>query len=548
NMFIVIGQDRLAQPRTEAERATAAGTADVSVAGASAAAIPEKSGDSVPADSSSFVRPYYDYGADMIAPYSQAVSVRIYSTIDIRKPVLTRTVAVDGYYVSSRKIADALYIITNKNAYNYSEGTPEPVIPIFRDSAAGDDAVRLPYDKMYYFPGTEMSSYVVIGTIPLNNTGEAAKISAYLGAGNNIYSSAGNLYIAAGRYSEVRAAASNISSTTDVAPVPEGVIRYDLNTLVLKFTLTPNGPEPAYKGEVPGSVLNQFSMDEYLGYFRIATTKGDVWGTGENLSKNNIYVLDGNMNIAGKIEDIAPGEKIYSARFMGARAYMVTFRITDPLFVIDLGNPAAPKILGALKIPGYSDYLHPYDENHLIGFGKDTAEVSNSTFGSGTESTMSFYQGIKMALFDVTDPANPVQKFSVIIGDRGTDSELLRNHKALLFSKEKNIIAFPVTLYEKPADIGIQGDDLYKATQYGQFTFQGAYVYSLDPDAGFVLKGRVTHMTEDDYLKAGSHYYTSEKAVKRIIYIRDTLYTLSDSVIMANLTEGLAYAGQVRLP
>src|SRR5690606_4427933 len=119
-------------------------------------------------------------------------------------------------------------------------------------------------------------------------------------------------------------------------------------------------------GSVPGTVLNRFSMDEYDGHFRIATTTGRIWGEGEDQSKNHLFILDGNMNRVGEETDIAPGERIYAVRFMGERAYMVTFRTVDPLFAIDVSDPAAPKVLGALKIPGYSDYLHPYDENHLI--------------------------------------------------------------------------------------------------------------------------------------------------------------------------------------
>jgi uncharacterized secreted protein with C-terminal beta-propeller domain len=122
-------------------------------------------------------------------------------------------------------------------------------------------------------------------------------------------------------------------------------------------------------------------MDEHKGYFRIATTVGEVWRTGENTSKNNVYVLDSSLSITGKIEGIAPGEKIYSVRFMGDRAYMVTFKKVDPFFVLDLQDPRNPAILGKLKIPGYSDYLHPYDENHIIGFGKDTVEMGAKEWG-----------------------------------------------------------------------------------------------------------------------------------------------------------------------
>lgn len=152
----------------------------------------------------------------------------------------------------------------------------------------------------------------------------------------------------------------------------------------------------------------------------------------------NVYILDEALKVAGRIEDIAPGERIYSVRFMGDRAYMVTFKQVDPLFAIDLKDPKAPKILGALNIPGYSDYLHPYDGNHIIGFGKDTVE----------KGSMAYYQGMKPAVFDVSDVAHPKEKFKEIIGGRGTESELLHNHKALLFDREKNLLAFPVTVME----------------------------------------------------------------------------------------------------
>ena len=116
-------------------------------------------------------------------------------------------------------------------------------------------------------------------------------------------------------------------------------------------------------------------MDEHNGFFRIATTIGQVWN-GD--SSNNIYILDENLERVSEIEDIAPGEKIYSARFMGGKAYLVTFKKIDPFFTLDLSDPYYPKILGKLKIPGYSDYLHPFDENHIIGIGKDTVEPKES--------------------------------------------------------------------------------------------------------------------------------------------------------------------------
>jgi len=172
-------------------------------------------------------------------------------------------------------------------------------------------------------------------------------------------------------------------------------------TLVYRIELNQEQVNILSEGTVSGYVLNQFSMDEYSGYFRIATTTNNFnWRTfaEEATSKNNVYVLDMNLDVVGELEDLAPGEQIYSARFMGDRLYLVTFRNIDPLFVIDLSNPTAPTVLGQLKVTGYSGYLHPYDENHIIGIGKETEYEAKEDF--------SWYQGVKISLFDVSDVSN----------------------------------------------------------------------------------------------------------------------------------------------
>jgi uncharacterized secreted protein with C-terminal beta-propeller domain len=219
---------------------------------------------------------------------------------------------------------------------------------------------------------------------------------------------------------------------------------------------------------------------------------------------------------------MAPGERIYSVRFMGSRAYVVTFRTVDPLFVIDLKDPKKPKVLGQLKIPGYSDYLHPYDENHIIGFGKDAVAVGDNAY----------YLGMKIAVFDVSNVSNPVQMFSEKIGDRGTDSELLRNHKALMFSKEKGILSFPVTVMTVKNKSGNTGS--YGMPEYGTFEFQGAYVYSINLKDGLKLKGHITHISDQEYKLSGDYWYNSNKNIQRILYIDDVLYTVSGYGIKAN--------------
>jgi inhibitor of cysteine peptidase len=286
-------------------------------------------------------------------------------------------------------------------------------------------------------------------------------------------------------------------------------------------------------GKAKGHILNQFAMDEHDGYFRIATTiSGYV--NNRDTSTNNVYVLDSALKATGALEDVAPGESIYAVRFMGKRAYMVTFLHVDPLFVIDLSQPAAPRILGKLKIPGYSDYLHPYDETHLIGIGKEVdASIDANLVHTENAVYYTAIQGVKLALFDVKDVANPIEVYKEVIGDRGTESLAAQDHKAFLFDKEKGLLVIPVTLAElKPGQ---------PKNMQGEYVFQGAYVYNLTLKNGFNLKGKVTHYdTTDAFQKSGQYFYGGQSDITRSLYINNVLYTLSQSRLQLNDLASLA--------
>lgn len=472
-------------------------------------------------------------------PVSNTVKAVVFDIRNKNDIKQVREVELEGNYISSRKVGNKLYLAANKyldyyHIMEYQESAE--FLPLYRDTQTKNDYIAIPYPDICYFPGRLEPNYLLVAGLDLDRADQEMKVSAYLGGGENIYATENHLYVAVTDYQ-----AGESQTEKRILPDSESI---DVQTMVYKFTLEEGEVKYAAQGEVPGTVLNQFSMDEHKGYFRIATTKGDTWQQGENTSKNNVYILNEKMKITGKIEDIAPGEKIYSARFMGDRGYLVTFKKVDPLFVIDLKNPEEPKILGALKIPGYSDYLHPYDENHIIGFGKDTIELSQKD-GTGKElGTTAFYQGMKIALFDVSDVAHPVQKFQEIIGDRGTDSDLLHNHKALLFSREKNLMAFPVTVMEVKNKSAVETN----IPAYGEFVYQGAYVYKIDLKDGFQLKGTITHLDDQDRLKAGYDWYSSNKNVERIIYIGDTLYTLSQGMIKAHDLDSLKEINQMIIP
>lgn len=419
-------------------------------------------------------------------------SAKLYNVKDKINPTLERTVEVEGDYLTARMIDSNVYIASNKymyyayicNTYKSTELNEDDFKPHYLDTATSNETKSINFDCIYYIPEFEDTNYLNIVAFNITNNQEA-NVESYLGAGEEIYASKENLYVTKTKYDYER---KNKTSIT---------------TEIYKFNLNNANCTLAKAGDVPGSVLNQFSMDECNGYFRIATTDSTSWNSESNT--NNLYVLNENLETIGKIEGLAKGERIYSVRFMGNRAYMVTFVETDPLFVIDLSNPTTPTVLGELKIPGYSKYLHPYDETHLIGIGEDT-EVVNYGYGDRVVTN-----GMKMAMFDVTDPNNPKELYNVKIGEKGTYSELLYNHKALLFSKEKNIIAFPISITEND----------YKVT------FQGAIVYGVSLEKGFELKTKISN-SATDY----DRYY-SRNRVERIIYIKDTLFTLSNGLIKA---------------
>jgi len=477
-------------------------------------------------------------------PYISITKAIVYDISDKSAPKQIRELELEGSYLSSRKIGDSLYLISNKYAdiYTIMNGHETVPAPMVRDSAVQDRLTEIAYTDIRYFPGFVEPSYMLVASVDLS-AGEPMDVQTFLGSGQNIYASSDHLYVAVTKYEMPLVGENPIDQqNASIMIVPT----YSKpSTEIYKFSLNRSSVTYMAKGKVPGTIINQFAMDEFEEHFRIATTTGELWGSGQSASKNNLYILNEALAQVGQIEGIAPGERIYSVRFTGKRAYMVTFRTVDPLFVIDVADPAKPSILGALKIPGYSDYLHPYDDNHLIGFGKDTVEVDNKDDAGNTVSTNAFYLGMKVALFDVTDVEHPKELHKVIIGDRGTNSELLYNHKALLFSKEKNLLAFPVDLYEVQGSKGATKQG--QMPQYGTFSYQGAYVYSLNPANGFQLRGTITHLTQDEWKKSGN-YWSGDNSVRRILYIGDTLYTVSDGQIKANAMNDLKEIGSVNIP
>lgn len=517
------------------------------------------------------IHSYYDgpvykgIAVDSAMPYyrSSKTFVNIYDISDRSSPFLSRNYTIDGNYYNSRMIGDYAYLITNQYVYDYDDTfIPEAA---YRCSS-GDRCFNV-----WYFDNPDNShQFTIISSINLRETAEPESKVFLMGYTQNLFVSQENIYVVYSKYlsiydfferiadalspimpGSVQAKIAEIKSSTVFSSyekmsamgriiqnytetlgaeerlnfqkqvedkyqkVYEDISKEMEKTVIHKISISNGAIEYKVQGEVPGYTLNQFSMDEFEGNLRIATTTGS-W---QSTSKNHVYILDSDLKMTGKVEDLAPGERIYSVRFMGTRAYMVTFRQIDPLYVIDMSNPTNPAVMGFLKIPGVSDYLHPYDESHLIGVGRDASEEGR-------------IKGMKISLFDVSDVQNPTEISKYFIGKQGTYSEALNDHKAFLFSREKNLLAIPVseTTDEKHWN-----------------TWQGAYVFSINIENGFVLKGKVTHMNETE-LSGSEYYYDYTSQIRRSLYMDDVLYTVSQRMIKANSLTDMSETGKVYLP
>lgn len=507
--------------------------------------------------------------------------IQIYDAGDKEKPVLKKELTSPGRCVTSRLIGDYEYIIVNAPVYGTDKlGMKKVVLP--KINVNGLDRTVSP-TRVHYFDVPDYNyQYTIILAVNVRDENEPVTEKTFLtGVSQNVFASQEHIYLTAGKMPDLekqsvrfferllpavpaglRAAMTEIrDSGADFATKlskAESVIDEYLNeldpaaapalinrvtasyeewqqdlarernmTVIHKLAVAGNEITYLCKGEVPGQVLNQFSMDEYQGFFRIATTSEGFTFSGPWVNRNNVYVLDDKMRITGRLEGLAAGERIYAARFMGKRCYLVTFRQVDPLFVVDLEDPREPKLLGELKIPGYSNYLHPYDEHHLIGIGKEVAAGPVPLPGVPEEEVEPPVRvivptretGIKISLFDVTDPTQPKETAKYVIEGSSIDSPALHDHKAVLFSKSKNLLAIPVSFYPVYRETD-------KTPVYRQW--HGAYVFDISL-RGISLKGTVQHGPEN---RPGFQEYNCP--VKRCLYIEDALYSVSERMVKAN--------------
>lgn len=506
--------------------------------------------------------------------YSPVTHALIIDVSDKENPNILKDYSIDGHFSDARMIGDYAYFVTNSNI-NYQH----PRLPVILESS-----VKIMTPDAFYFDNIEQfSNFNTLTAIDI--FGDTVNSETFLmGYTGTFYVSEDNFYLTYqqsmpfGFYDnssrdrffdvvvpllpndiqdEIKAIQNDSSMNASTKwikiselmqksynemnkndkeklfeKIREALNEYDVKmqeetrkTIIHKISINKGEIEYVTMGSVPGRLLNQFSMDQSGDRFRVATTTEYYTQYQGTVRANAVYVLDEQLNIVGGLDQIAPGESIFSARFIGDRLYLVTFQQIDPFFVIDLSTDT-PKILGELKITGFSNYLHPYDEEHIIGIGRDTKEIEEGRVQQ---------LGIKIALFNVADVNNPKVIDDVIIGDSSTYSEVLNNHKAFFFDKTRGVLSIPIS--GDAESLNENSSSKMFAPDYNRWN--GFYVFDLNSSDGFNLKGTITHSADD------SRYYGMGNA--RTFYIDDVLYTASERYLKMNSFNNLEEINLIKL-
>ncbi|MFZ2632926.1 MAG: beta-propeller domain-containing protein [Desulfosalsimonadaceae bacterium] len=469
-------------------------------------------------------------------PYQEKTGILIVDVSNPAAPATIKDIQVDGYLVTSRITGGNLHVVaqflpdlppleiwydgsevgkeavTEANNQTLAPLTLDDFVPSYTVCDAGGAVVeegRAVATQNFIRPGDENGGTMIsIITIDMENPAADFTSTGFIADAHNVYASTDALYLV-----------STIYNYTDVEKPVDNLVddgngfaaewrNPTFETQIYKFDLG-DAVTFSAQGRVDGEILNQFSLGEYDGVLRIATTTGNTW---EGTSKNHVFCLKNNgdkLEVIGSIRDLAPGERLYSARFMGERGYLVTFVQVDPLFTLDLSDPAHPSVAGELKVPGYSTYLHPLNENYLLSVGQDTT-VEGDIVKNG---------GLQLSIYDIHDFSNPKLLHTAKIGDSGTYSEAMYNHKAVTFWPEQNLLALPVNEY---TTVSSDNGDAWENS------FNGMVVYRLTEDYDFELLGRMNLYSYD--ASDTAYYYPSWY---RGMFIDDYFYGITSNVVKA---------------
>lgn len=454
---------------------------------------------------------YMSYSISDIAKRNTCVME--YDLSNISKPELVNHSIVDGEYISSRKVDKHLYLITDKYvdiSINEDEElktaqyrVEEDCIPKVNGEEIPCSCIYIPEDMGFY------NNYKVITSLNISKDLELTDSAAFLSAGKNsfvfegveLYMGKDNIYL----YSRV------YNRETMMSEFKSDEVKLLYNTRIWKYEYNNGKIDFKANNDIKGELLNQFSLDEKDGYLRVVSNLMEHRAVSQNgdetkitgidmVESSSVYVLDDELNVCGSVEGIAEDEDIRSARFIGDYGYFVTFEQVDPLFVVDLSNPSEPVILDELKVTGFSEYLHMWDENLLFGVGEEADEDGRTL-------------GFKMSMFDVSDKENifEVNKYAV----EGVWASDTYDYKNMMVAPEKSL--FGLTVYKDDYELDMED---YKLGIFHRNISQTEFnVYKYEDD-------KFSEVISYEYESEYSLRWEYEDFEYRGLYIGDYLYVI----------------------
>lgn len=425
-------------------------------------------------DRAVIISSYYDYydmpdGSNVSKTYT---AVDIYDLTNREAPALIASLGQDGYSIASRMIGDTLYLVTSYYPDSPDAGRVETFAPCtYRDG----ERTPLECGLIAMLPNDDTMTFSVLGSYSIPDAG-AISTQSILGGGDTVFMNTNSLYLCRLVFSDA------VTETKDEDPYVVTSHTESVDTVITRYAVNDSKLSYCASGMVSGGLLNQFSLDEKDGNLRVVTTEDrsnyqvyldeendfENYKHESNEKSNDLFVLNSDLKTVGSVTGIAEGEQVYSVRFQDDYGYLCTYRTTDPIFAVDLTDPAAPKVVGEVKLSGYSDYLHFWNDDLLFGLGMETQEITDE---NGTTAAL---DGMKMVMINKSDPANLSEAGAMSVN--ADYSEALTNHKAILVDPERNLIAFPA---------------------------EGSYlVYGYTPENGFALKAEIS-VSEWDWNNRG---------------------------------------------
>lgn len=379
--------------------------------------------------------------------FTHSSIICVYDITDKTNAVKIKEVEIEGYYENSVQNSDFIYVLTHTPISDLvNNGHYYP--PSYRDTSIGQEAQQLAYEQMQYFPEGICSSYMTVSSINLSDFTVPSEVKTYLGAGENVYMSNNNIYIAKSRYNA-------FDSNENVE-----------NTFIYRLGLLNGKIYTSGKGNVKGYIPDKNSMNEYSGYFRLAA---QYKKRGINKNITNVYVLNNNLEICGYANEIVAGVEIDTAIFSKNMLFLTPIQTGQSIYSVDLTEPTNPRGNGVIKISNGNLLIYPYNENHIM------------TVDNGSNK-------LCINLYDISDKDNPIMLYSQELGRGNIETSMFDDISSFYFDREKNVFTIPVTIYENEEKQNV--------------TFNGGYVFRVDLDDGFERVGSLTLPNSDAVIRS----------------------------------------------